>query len=172
MSGGHRGTLTLERLAVWGLAVLAVVALAGLVVGPGSDLRTSAPELAVDGAFDAETGTVTLTHAGGDQLTGTATDRLAVVATDTDRNATATVVWANESTLPVGEGDRFVVDDPRVDSDGDGDFHDGDATVGFHFEAGDTVAVVWTGRLLGAPDTRTETLVTVTLTNETTVTNA
>jgi hypothetical protein len=167
-----RGTLTLERLAVWGLAALAVLALAGLAVGPGSDLRTDAPTVTVEGEFDAETGTVTLTHAGGDRLTGTATDRLAVVATDADRDATTTVVWANASTLPVDEGDQFVVDDPRVDSDGDGDFHDGDATVGFHFGAGDTVAVVWTGRLVGAPDTRTATLSTVTLTNETTVTNA
>lgn len=169
MSGalpGARGALALERLVVWGLAVLVVVALAGLAVGPGSDLRVAAPEVTVDGEFDAEAGAVTLTHSG-DRLTGTATDRLVVVATDTDRNVSTTVVWANASTLPVGEGDQFVVDDPRVDSDGDGDFHDGDATVGFHLEAGDTVAVVWTGRLVGAPDTRTETLSTVTLGNET-----
>ncbi|MFC6862198.1 hypothetical protein ACFQGE_01840 [Halomicroarcula sp. GCM10025817] len=157
-----RAALTLERLAVWGLAVLALVALAGLVVGPGADLRTDAPDV-VEGEFDAQAGAVTLTHAGGDRLTGTATDRIAVAVTDTDRNATTTVIWANESTLPVGEGAQFVVDDPRVDSDGDGDFHDGDATVGFHLEAGDTVAVVWTGRLIGAPETRTEMLATVTL---------
>jgi hypothetical protein len=158
-----RAALTLERLAVWGLAVLAVVALAGLVVGPGADLRTDAPDVVVEGEFDAQAGTVRLTHAGGDRLTGTATDRLAVAVTDTDRNATTRVIWANGSTLPVGEGTQFVVDDPRVDSDGDGDFHDGDATVGFHLEAGDTVTVVWTGRLIGAPETRTETLATVTL---------
>ncbi|MFC7020031.1 MULTISPECIES: hypothetical protein [Haloarcula] len=162
-----RAALPLERLAVWGLAVLAVVALAGLVVGPGADLRTDSPDVVVEAEFDAETGAVTLTHAGGDRLTGTATDELAVAVTDADRNATTTVVWADESALPVGEGAQFVVDDPRVDSDGDGDFHDGDATVGFHLEAGDTVAVVWTGRPLGAPDTRTETLATVPLVNGT-----
>jgi hypothetical protein len=158
-----RGALTLERLAVWGLAVLVVLGLAGLVVGPGADLRTDAPDIVVEGQFDAETGTITLTHAGGDRLTGTATDELAVVVTDSDRDATARRVWASEAELPVGEGAQFVVDDPRVDSDGDGDFHDGDATVGFHLEAGDTVTVVWTGRLVGAPETRTDTLATVPL---------
>ncbi|MFC7027513.1 hypothetical protein ACFQJ5_07800 [Halomicroarcula sp. GCM10025324] len=158
-----RGALTLERLAVWGLAALVVLGLAALVVGPGADLRTDAPDIVVEGQFDAETGTITLTHAGGDRLTGTATDELAVVVTDSDRDATTRRVWASEAELPVGEGAQFVVDDPRVDSDGDGDFHDGDATVGFHLEAGDTVTVVWTGRLVGAPDVRTETLATVPL---------
>ena len=162
-----RGVVTVERLAIWLVAALVVVGLAALVVGPGAELRTATPTVEIDGGYDAETSSVTVTHAGGDRLTGTATDRLAVAVTDTDRNATTTVIWANESTLPVGDGDQFVVDDPRVDNDGDGDFHDGDATVGFHLEAGDTVTVVWTGRLVGAPDTRTETLATVTLVNGT-----
>ncbi len=43
------------------------------------------------------------------------------------------------------------------------DYLDGDASVGFYLDSGDTVAVRWTGRPLGAPDERTTTLDTVTL---------
>jgi hypothetical protein len=158
-----RGAITAERLAIWGLAVLAIAGLAALAVGPGADLRTSAPDITVATTFDAEAGSVTLTHDGGDRLTGTSTRSLAVVVTDADRTASTTVNWADSEALPVEGGDSFTVDDPRVDSDGDGDYLDGDASVGFYLEAGDTVAVVWTGRPLGAPDERTVTLDETTL---------
>ena len=158
-----RGVVTLERVTVWGLAILAVAALAGLAVGPGADLRTDAPSITVESEFDAETGTVTLAHAGGDRLTGTATRDLTVVVTDASAERATTLTWASADDLPLGEGAQFVVDDPRVDADGDGDYLDGDASVGFYLESGDTVQVVWTGRLLGAPDQQTTTIATVTL---------
>ncbi|MBV0900631.1 hypothetical protein [Haloarcula salina] len=161
-----RGAVTVERIVVWGLAALALAGLAALVVGPGADLRTAAPSATVEGQFDAETGTVTLTYAG-DTLTDTATRELALVVTDADRNASTRLTWADESRLPVEAGDTLIVDDPRVDADGDGSYLDGDASVGFHLEAGDTVALRWIGRPLGAPSERTTTLDTVTLSNET-----
>jgi len=159
-----RGGVTAERIFVWGAAVLVTVALAGLVVGPGADFRTAAPTSEFEGSYDNATGTVTVTHAGGDQLTG---QSVALVVTDVDANTTTRLVWANESTLPVAEGDSFAVDDPRVDANGDGNYLDADGSVGFYLESGDTVDVVWTGRLTGAPETRTETLETVTVGNAT-----
>jgi hypothetical protein len=69
--------------------------------------------------------------------------------------------------LPVESGDTVVVDDPRVDSNGDGNYLDGHVSVGFYLDSGDTVAVRWTGRPLGAPGERTTTLDTVTLGNGT-----
>ncbi|WP_336337730.1 hypothetical protein [Haloarcula brevis] len=164
---GHRGLVTVERVAVWGLAALAVLGLAALVVGPGADLRTAAPSVDVDGQFDAEAGTVTLTHAGGDRLTATSTHALELVVTDADRNRSTTLTWAGAGQLPVEPGDTLVVDDPRVDSNGDGNYLDGHVSVGFYLDAGDTVAVRWTGRPLGAPAERTTTLDTVTLGNGT-----
>lgn len=166
-SSRGRGLVTVERVAVWGLAALAVAGLVALVVGPGADLRTAAPSVDIDGEFDAEAGAVTLTHAGGDRLTDTSTHVVEIVVTDTDRNRSTTLTWAGEDQLPVDSGDTVVVDDPRVDADGDGNYLDGDASVGFYLDSGDTVAVRWTGRPLGAPDERTTTLGTVTLGNET-----
>lgn len=166
VSSRCRGAVTAERIAVWGLAALALAGLAALVVGPGADLRTAAPSATIDGQFDAEAGTVTLTYAG-DTLTDTATRELALVVTDADRNATTRLTWADESQLPVGGGDTVTVDDPRVDADGDGNYLDGDASVGFYLEPGDTVALRWTGRPIGAPSEQTTTLDTVTLSNET-----
>jgi len=160
-----RGVVTVERIAVWGLAALALAGLAALVVGPGADLRTAAPSATVDGQFDAETGTVTLTYEG-ETLTDTATRELTVVVTDADRNASTRLTWADEGRLPVSGGDTLAVDDPRVDADGDGNYLDGDASVGFYLEPGDTVTLRWTGRPLGAPGERTATLDTVTLSNE------
>ncbi len=159
-----RAAATVERIAVWGVAVLAVAALAGLVVGPGADLRTAAPSADFEGSYDNATGAVTVTHAGGDDLTG---ESVALVVTDADNDTTTRLLWANESTLPVTEGDSVTVDDPRVDSNGDGNYLDADRSVGFYLEPGDTVDVVWTGRLTGAPETRTETLETITIGDET-----
>ncbi|MFC6756015.1 type IV pilin N-terminal domain-containing protein [Halomicroarcula sp. GCM10025894] len=159
-----RAAATVERIAVWGVAVLAVAALAGLVVGPGADLRTAAPSADFEGSYDNATGAVTVTHAGGDDLTG---ESVALAVTDADNDTTTRLLWANESTLPVTEGDSVTVDDPRVDSNGDGNYLDADRSVGFYLEPGDTVDVVWTGRLTGAPETRTETLETITIGDET-----
>ncbi|GCF13129.1 hypothetical protein Harman_10640 [Haloarcula mannanilytica] len=166
-SSRSRGLVTVERVAVWGLAALAVAGLVALVVGPGADLRTASPSVTIDGEFDAEAGAVTLTHAGGDRLTDTSTHAVEIAVTDADRNRSTTLTWADADQLPIESGETFVVDDPRVDSDGDGNYHDGDASVGFHLDAGDTVTVRWTGRPLGAPDERTTTLGTVTLGNGT-----
>jgi FlaG/FlaF family flagellin (archaellin) len=162
-----RGAVTVERVAAWLLAVAAMAALAGLVVGPGADYRTATPSVEVEGSYNTATGTVTLTHAGGDELTSRSTTRLAVHVTDADTDATTRLTWATESSLPVSEGVSFTVDDPRVDSNGDGDYLDADRSVGFYLEPGDTVEIVWTGRLIGAPEAQTETLDTVTLGNET-----
>ena len=160
----ERAGLTIERIAVWGAAVLVVAALAGLVVGPGAEFRTAAPAADFAGSYDNATGTVTVTHAGGDELTGEA---VALVVTDADTDSTSRLLWANESTFPVTEGDSFSVDDPRVDANDDGNYLDADGSVGFYLEPGDTVDVVWTGRLTGAPETRTETLETITVGNAT-----
>lgn len=164
----RRGGMAAERVAVWLLAALALAALAALVVGPGAEFRTATPSVTVDGSYDAADGAVTLTHAGGDTLSSRSTDELAVVVTDADTNATTRLTWADDSGgLPLSEGASFTVDDPSVDSNGDENFLDGDGSVGFYLESGDTVAVVWTGRLVGAPDTVTTTYETVTVGNET-----
>jgi FlaG/FlaF family flagellin (archaellin) len=159
--------VTVERVVAWLLALAAMAALAGLVVGPGADYRTATPSVDIEGEYNATAGTVTLTHAGGDELTARSTTRLAVHVTDADTDATTRLTWANESSLPLGSGATFTVDDPRVDSNGDRNFLDGDASVGFFFDDGDTVEVVWTGRLVGQPDERSTTLGTVTIGNTT-----
>jgi len=169
MSGtsDSRGTVTAERIAVWATAVLAVAALAVLAVGAGAEFRTATPTADFTGSYDDTTGTVTVTHAGGDALTDRNTDSVALAVTDADTNATTRLLWATESALPLSAGDSITVDDPRVDSDDDRNYLDADASVGFYLEPGDTVAVVCTGRRLGAPETQTASLGTVTVGNET-----
>jgi len=159
----QRAGVTVERVVVWAVAALAVAGTAAVVVGPGADLRGAAPEVAVDATFDADAGAVTLEHAGGDSLTAGNTDRLVLELTDADRNTTVRVAWASGDRLPIEPGDTLVVDDPRVDSDGDGNYLDGDRSVGFYLEPGDRITVVWTGRLPGAPQTRTVTVADVTV---------
>lgn len=159
-----RAAVTVERIAVWGAAVLAVAAFAGLLVGPGAEFRTAAPTVDFEGSYDDATGTVAVTHAGGDSLAGGSTQSVALVVTDADNGTTTRLQWANASSgLPIAEGDSFAVDDPRVDADEDGNYLDADGSVGFYLAPGDTVDVVWTGRLTGAPDTRTATLDTITV---------
>ncbi|MDS0258034.1 type IV pilin N-terminal domain-containing protein [Haloarcula sp. S1CR25-12] len=159
-----RAAVTVERIAVWGVAVLAVAGFVALAVGPGAQFRTATPTADFEATYDNSTGAVTVSHAGGDDLTG---ESVAVVVTDADGGTTTRLLWANGSTLPVTEGDSVTVDDPRVDTDGDGNYLDADGSVGFYLEPGDTVDVVWTGRRLGAPATQTETIGTVTLGNTT-----
>jgi len=162
-----RGVVTVERVAVWLLAILAIAGLAALVVGPGADYRTAAPSVDIEGSYTATSGVVTLTHDGGDELTARSTTRLAVYVTDADTNATTRLTWANGSTLPLSEGATFAVDDPRVDSNGDQNFLDGDGSVGFSLADEDTVEVVWTGRLIGAPGERSTAFYTDTVGNMT-----
>ena len=119
------------------------------------------------GSYTATSGVVTLTHDGGDELTARSTTRLAVYVTDADTNATTRLTWANGSTLPLSEGATFAVDDPRVDSNGDQNFLDGDGSVGFSLADEDTVEVVWTGRLIGAPGERSTAFYTDTVGNMT-----
>ncbi|MDS0281259.1 hypothetical protein [Haloarcula onubensis] len=162
-----RGAVTVERIAVWGAAALVVAAVAALV-GPGAAFAESTPSTAFEGSYDDASGTVTVTHAGGEALTTGNTDRVALVVTDADNGTATRLYWANESRgLPITAGDSFTVDDPSVDADGDGNYLDADGSVGFYLAPDDTVEVVWTGRLTGAPETRTATLDTFTVGNAT-----
>ena len=153
------------------IAITVVIATAtGTLVLQLVDDRTSELEAGdVEAEFSVSYGTdtVTVTHAGGDDLTDRNTDSVALAVTDTDTDATTRVLWADEASLPVTEGDSFTVDDPTVDSNGDDNYLDADGSVGFYLEPGDTVEVVWTGRRLGAPETQTETLETLTVGNAT-----
>ncbi len=163
-----RAAVTVERITVWGAAVLVVAALGVLVVGPGAEFQTATPTADFEGSYEESTGTVTVTHAGGDDLTDGNSQSVMVVAADADNDTTTHRHWANESRgFPITEGDSFAVDDPRIDTDGDGNYLDADGSVGFYLEPGDTIEVVWTGRLTGAPEPRTATLDTITVGNTT-----
>jgi len=163
---GARGAVTVERITVWGLAALVVAALAALV-GPGMAFADATPTADFEGSYDDATGTLTVTHTGGTELTDRNTRSVALVVTDTDGGTTTRLVWADESALPLTEGDAVTVDDPSTDADGDGNFLDAEHSVGFYLEPGDTADVVWTGRRPGAPSIQTETLGTVTVANST-----
>jgi len=170
-----RGLLTSARArtgraVVW-LVTLAIVAgTVGSVVYVAEDLRRTAPETDFEVAFDEETRTVTVEHADGDPITDRVTERLVVEVVDADGETTATAVWASDiqgptslgTGYPVEEGDALAVDDPAVDANDDGNFHDADASVGIRLSGGDTVRVVWTGNRQGGP-TRTVTLAEATL---------
>lgn len=160
----------LERAAVW-LVTLAVLAgVVGSVVYVAEDVRREVPDTDFEVVFDEETRTVTVEHAGGDPITDRVTERLVVEVVDADGETTATAVWASDiqgptsrgTGYPVEEGDALAVDDPAVDANDDGNFHDADASVGIRLSAGDTVRVVWTGNRQGGP-TRTVTLAEATV---------
>ncbi|MFB6150411.1 MAG: hypothetical protein ABEJ40_01265 [Haloarculaceae archaeon] len=159
-----------ERVAVWLVALLVVGGVAGSVVAVAGDVRRPTPDAAFAVAFDAENGTVTVEHAGGQRITDRTTRRLAVVLTDASADATAEVVWASDPAgpvergtgYPVEAGDALAIDDPRVDADGDGNYLDAAASVGFHLAANDSVRVVWAGNRRGGA-TRTATLANATL---------
>lgn len=161
--------LGVERPAVWLVALVAVAAIAGSVALYAEDVRRETPDAGFDVAFDEETRTVTVEHAGGDAVADRTTEELAVVLVDATGETTERVVWVSDAEgptkrgagYPVRTGDAIAVDDPRVDADGDGNYHDADATVGFYLEAGDEVRVVWTGARRGP--TRTVTLANATL---------
>jgi hypothetical protein len=148
---GTRG-LAVERLVVWLVVIAAVAAVAGSIVTVGEDLRRDVPDSDFSVSFDDETATITVEHAGGDPIRDRETRHLAVAVADAETGATDRVTWVTDRDnskrgpgYPVDEGDAFTVDDPTVDADGDGNYHDADATVGVALDASDTVRVVWRG---------------------------
>ncbi len=155
----ERGSL--QRLAVW-LVVLAVAAAAaGSVVLFADEVRRDVPDSEFAFSFDEETQTVTVEHAGGQAVTDRTTQRLVLVFEDASAGTTSRVVWVSDVggpiergfDYPVEAGDAFSVDDPTVDADG---------SVGFSFDAEDTVRVVWTGSRYGG-SVRTVTLASATV---------
>lgn len=170
LSNDERGAIGAERVAAWLLVLLAVAFAALLVVQPGV-LAAAPPDASFSGSFDDESNTLRIEHAGGDSVRSGPTSSLVVVVTDADGESTRNVTWAaadeaSVAAYPVADGDAISIDDPSVDSNDDGDAFDGDATVGFELDDGDTAAVVWRGRPLGAPGEVTTTLDTVTVSTE------
>ena len=159
-----------ERGVVWLLALAIVAGTVGSVFYVAEDLRRDSPDADFDISFDEETRTVTVEHAGGDPITDRVTDRLTVELVDADGPTSETVTWASDvqgptdrgTGYPVAPGDAIAVDDPTVDANDDGNFHDADASVGFPLGGGDEVRVVWDGNRQGGP-TRTVTLANVTI---------
>jgi hypothetical protein len=160
----------LQRSVIW-LVVLAVAAAAaGSVVLFADDVRRDVPDSEFAFSFDEETQTVTVEHAGGQAITDRTTQRLVLVLEDASAGTTSRVVWVSDVggpiergfDYPVEAGDAFSVDDPTVDADGDENVLDADGSVGFSFDAGDTVRVVWTGSRFGG-SVRTVTLASATV---------
>ncbi|MCU4800890.1 hypothetical protein OB920_10970 [Halobacteria archaeon HArc-gm2] len=167
LSDDVRGAVGAERVAAWFLVLLAAGFAVAIVLQPGL-IAASPPDATFSGSYDEATGTLTLQHAGGDAIEDGPTSSLVVVVTDADGESAQNVTWAADggdavAAYPVESGDSIAVDDPSVDSDDDGNAFDGDATVGFELDDGDTAAVVWRGRPLGAPGEVTTTLDTVTV---------
>jgi len=149
-----RAAFGVERLVIWVVAALAVAVVVSVASASGG--LVSPPSASFEADYDADANAVTISHAGGDTLTAT---QLAIVVTDTS-NHTATVPWPGAEER-VGQGDSVTIDDPAIDSDGDGSYFDADATVGFELTGDATVRIDWTGRPFGAPETTTVTLATL-----------
>lgn len=167
LSDDERGAVGAERVAAWILVLLAVGLTVAIVLEPGV-IAASPPDASFSGAFDEETNTLRIEHAGGEPIGDEHTASLVVVVSDGDGDVARNVTWVADEgdslgTYPVESGDTIAIDDATVDSDDDGSAFDGDATVGFELDEGDTATVVWRGRPLGAPDTVTTTLDTVTI---------
>lgn len=161
--GFLRTAFTPERVAAWLLVIAAVIGTLAIATGFGATVATDHPEASFAGSYDAETNVLVVEHAGGDAISAGPTDELVVVVSDAQTGHARNVTWVEEDddgvgSFPVEPGDSIAVDGPTVDSDGDGDFFDADATVGFELDVGDEVRVVWRGRPLGAPDTIAVTL--------------
>lgn len=160
----------IERVAIWVLTLAVLAGIVGSVVFFAEDLRRDEPEADFAVSFDEETRTVTVEHAGGEAITDRVTERLVVEIVDADGPTTATVPWATDiagptsrgTGYPVDRGDALTIDDPAFDTDDDGNYHDAEASVGFHLASDDTVRVVWVGNRRGGP-TRTVALAEVTL---------
>jgi hypothetical protein len=167
LGGDERGGV--ERWVVWLVAAAGVAGLVGSVAYLDDELRRDSPDADFSVAFDAETGTVTVEHAGGDSIADRTTERLSVVVLDSSTGTSAETVWVSDSPgatkrgagYPVAPGDSLTVDDPSVDSNGDGNYLDAERSAGFYLESGDSVRVVWTGSMRGAE--RTVTLANATL---------
>lgn len=146
------------RLVVW-LVVLAItLAVVGSVVSFGDEFRRDSPDADFAVSFDGETGALTVEHAGGDSISDRTTERLSVVVVDESTGNSETVVWVRDrdgptkrgGEYPVLPGETLAVDDPSVDADGDENYLDGDRSIGFYLESGDSVRVVWEGSLRGS----------------------
>lgn len=165
--GDERGGV--ERWVVWLVALAVVGGLVGSVVYLDDELRRDSPGADFSTSFDAETGTMTVEHAGGDAITDRTTERLSVVVLDGSAGTSESVVWVSDSPgttergagYPIRPADSLTIDDPSVDSDGDGSYLDAERSVGFYLESGDSVRVVWTGSMRGT--TQTVTLANATL---------
>jgi len=148
-----RALLDAEYLVVWLVALVVVAGVAGAVVEYGDEVRDTTPEADFAVSFDQGTRTLTVTHAGGDAIRDRVTRRLSVVVVDASNGTTERVDWARDGTsfsdrgtgYPVTAGDSLSIDDPAVDADGDNDYHDAAASVGFHLSVEDTVRVEWHG---------------------------
>ncbi|MFB6140602.1 MAG: hypothetical protein ABEJ26_09235 [Halosimplex sp.] len=158
-----------ERWVIW-LVVLAItVAVVGSVLYFGDELRRDSPGAEFSVSFDAEAGALTVEHAGGDSIVDRTTRSLSVVVLDRSTGNSEEVVWVSDpggpvkrgGAYPVREGDTLTVDDPSVDSNGDGSYLDAERSVGFYLESGDSVRVVWTGSMRG--EVRSVTLANATL---------
>ena len=151
----ERGSVGVERVVAWIIVVLAVGFTVAVVAGPGESVATNAPDASFEGSFDDETNTLRLEHAGGNPIRAGPTSSLVVVLSDADGDSDQNVTWVGDdegvAAYPVDSGDTIAIDDASVDSDGDGNAFDANATVGFELDEGDTARVVWRGRPLGAP---------------------
>ncbi|QLH84388.1 hypothetical protein [Halosimplex pelagicum] len=165
--GDERGGV--ERWVVWLVALAVVGGLVGSVVYLDDELRRDSPGADFSVSFDADAGALTVEHAGGDAITDRTTERLSVAVLDGSTGTSEEVVWVSDSPsatkrgvgYPVRPGDSLTVDDPSVDSNGDGSYLDAERSVGFYLESGDSVRVVWTGSMRGT--TQTVTLANATL---------
>jgi len=160
----------LQRPVIWLVVLVVAAGAAGSVMMFADDVRRDVPnsEFAFD--FDSETATVTVEHSGGQAITDRTTKDLTLVFEDVNAGTTSRVVWISDvggpiergSGYPVEDGDALSVDDPTVDSNGDENVLDAEGSVGFAFESGDEVRVVWTGSRFGG-GVRTVTLANATI---------
>ena len=159
-----------QRPVVWVVVLAVTAAAAGSVALFPDEVRRDVPDTEFEFAFDEETRTVTVEHAGGQAITDRTTKNLALVFEDASAGTTSRVVWAGDVggpiergfDYPVEAGDTFSVDDPAVDADGDENALDANGSVGFAFESGDRIRVVWTGSRFGG-SVRTVTLANATV---------
>ncbi|NLV11165.1 type IV pilin [Halomicrobium mukohataei] len=149
-----RTAFGVERVAVWLAAGVAVAVVVLAVSASGAGI-VDPPTASFDGSYDADTHSVTITHAGGDAVSAA---QLSLVVTDEAGTNVATVNWSEDGSERLAPGGTLSLDDPTIDADGDGDYFDADRTVGFPLTAGVTVEVRWTGRPLGAAGVQTVTL--------------
>ncbi|PSP95389.1 type IV pilin [Halobacteriales archaeon QS_4_62_28] len=150
-----RAVFGVERVAAWLVAGAALALVLTVATATGGSLLLGPPAATFDGTYDASENAVTITHAGGDRITA---GEVTLAITNATGDQTTTVVWTRASDDPLGEGNSVTVDDPTVDSDGDGNYFDGDRTVEFPVTEGATVTINWTGRPFGAPEATTVTL--------------